>query len=161
MNKQILLVYGSGGHNEQMKRLYNKLLVKNNNLEFISICDNDVKNKLTTKVYTITSVTDKFSYINLALKLPLKIISIVKVLNQIKNENEIDYIISSGPGIAIIVSLFFKFFTKTKIIHIETWSRFYSKSLTGRFMYYIANDFFVQNQELLKLYPNAKYKGRL
>jgi len=161
MNKQILLVYGSGGHNEQMKRLYNKLLVKNNNLEFISICDNDVKNKLTTKVYTITSVTDKFSYINLALKLPLKIISIVKVLNQIKNENKIDYIISSGPGIAIIVSLFFKFFTKTKIIHIETWSRFYSKSLTGRFMYYIANDFFVQNQELLKLYPNAKYKGRL
>ena len=161
MNKQILLVYGSGGHNEQMKRLYNKLLVKNSNLEFISICDNDVKNKLTTKVYTITSVTDKFSYINLALKLPLKIISIVKVLNQIKNENKIDYIISSGPGIAIIVSLFFKFFTKTKIIHIETWSRFYSKSLTGRFMYYIANDFFVQNQELLKLYPNAKYKGRL
>jgi len=161
MNKQILLVYGSGGHNEQMKRLYNKLLVKNNNLEFISICDNDVKNKLTTKVYTILSVTDKFSYINLALKLPLKIISIVKVLNQIKNENKIDYIISSGPGIAIIVSLFFKFFTKTKIIHIETWSRFYSKSLTGRFMYYIANDFFVQNQELLKLYPNAKYKGRL
>lgn len=159
----ILLIYGSGGHNEQMKRFYENIikLGKNKKIQYISLCDDNVKNIITDKYYLVSSVTDKFSYIKLLLKLPLKIIFMFKILNKIKNENSLSFIISTGPGLAIVSSLYFKVFTKVKIIHIETWSRFYSKSLTGRFMYFISDEFFVQNKELLKIYPNAKYKGRL
>ena len=162
MNK-ILLVYGSGGHNEQMKRIYTGLLAndKMNHFNFISMCDDDVKNILTEEVYTVSSVTDKFSYLLLVLKLPVKLLSIIQTSHKVKNEHTITSVISTGPGISIIVSLFFKAFTNAKIIHVETWSRFYSKSLTGRFMYIIADKFFVQNEELLHLYPKAIYKGRL
>lgn len=165
MKKEILLVYGSGGHNEQMKRLHKSLKAlsqnQNQNLTFISLCDDDVKYIVTEKKYIVQSVTNKFSYFMLLLKLPLKLINILKVLNIIKKENNITSVISTGPGLSIIASLYFKIFMKVKIIHIETWSRFYSKSLTGRFMYYIADDFFVQNKELLNTYPKASYKGRL
>lgn len=161
--KKILLVYGSGGHNEQMRRFYNSILDidKQKEIDYVSLCDDDVKNILTKKTYIVTTVTDKFSYTRLLFKLPIKLLDILKVLNTIKEENNITHIISTGPGISIIASLYFKTFTKVKIIHIETWSRFYSKSLTGRFMYYIADIFFVQNQELLNIYPKANYKGRL
>ncbi len=163
MKNNILLVYGSGGHNEQMKRFHKGILQLDNtkNIEFISLCDDDVKHVVTEKKYVVQSVTDKFSYFMLLIKLPLKLINILKVLTTIKEENNITSIISTGPGLSIIASLYFKLFTKVKIIHIETWSRFYSKSLTGRFMYYIADDFFVQNKELLTIYPKAIYKGRL
>ncbi len=163
MKKRILLVYGSGGHNEQMKRFHKGILQLDNTktLEFISLCDDDVKHVVTEKKYIVQSVTDKFSYFMLLIKLPLKLINILKVLTTIKEENNITSIISTGPGLSIIASLYFRLFAKVKIIHIETWSRFYSKSLTGRFMYYIADDFFVQNKELLTIYPKAIYKGRL
>lgn len=164
MNKdKVLLVYGSGGHNEQIKRFYKKIITLdiNSKLDFISLCDHDVKYKVTEKYYIVSSVTDKFSYFKLLLKLPFKFFDMVKVLNKIKKENNIETIISTGPGVSIVTSTYFKIFTNVKIIHIETWSRFYSKSLTGRFMYYLSDVFFVQNKELLNLYPKAVYKGRL
>lgn len=69
-------------------------------------------------------------------------------------------VISFGPGVALVPALLAKLFRK-RIVHIETWSRFYSQSATGRYMYRIADKFYVQNEELLKLYPNAIYAGRL
>jgi UDP-N-acetylglucosamine:LPS N-acetylglucosamine transferase len=162
--KSILLVYGSGGHNEQMQRLYTELQIsiKKHDIEsrFISFCDHDVKHPVTNKVYYTTSVTDKFSYIKIALKLIPTFIKTVQVIRGIDKEHNIAYMISTGPGIAILTALYFKLKRK-KIIHIETWSRFYSKSLTGRFMYYLADEFIIQNKELFQLYPKAVYKGRL
>jgi hypothetical protein len=68
--------------------------------------------------------------------------------------------ISTGPGVALLSGLLFKIFRK-KIVYIETWSRFYSKSMTGKYMYLLAGRFYVQNIELLQLYPNAIYSGLL
>jgi UDP-N-acetylglucosamine:LPS N-acetylglucosamine transferase len=163
MKKEILLVYGSGGHNEQMKRIFNYFQSHNQftDFQFISLCDKDVKYKLTDTFYEVGSVTEKFSFLKLFVKLPRRLFCILKVLVLIKRKQNIKAIISTGPGIAIVSAVYFKIFTNVKIIHIETWSRFNTKSLTGRFLYLIADYFFVQNQELLKIYPNAKFKGRL
>jgi len=160
----VLLVYGSGGHNEQMKRLTKELtklsMADSKDLSFISLCDEDVKHPVTEKVYFIPSVTDKFSYIKLLFKIPLRTLQTFIMLHKIDQEHDLQYIITTGPGIGVLAGVYFKL-SKKKIIHVETWSRFYSKSLTGRCMYYLADYFFVQNRELLTLYPKALYKGRL
>jgi hypothetical protein len=48
---------------------------------------------------------------------------------------------------------------KSKIIYIESFARVYNASLTGRLVYGIADMFLVQSEELLKVYPRAKYVG--
>ena len=68
--------------------------------------------------------------------------------------------VSTGPGIAILPAILTRSFGG-KVVHIETWSRFYSKSMTGKVMYFLANKFYVQNQSLLKLYKQAIYSGKL
>jgi beta-1,4-N-acetylglucosaminyltransferase len=73
---------------------------------------------------------------------------------------EIQAIVSTGPGIAIPISLYFKI-KGVKIIFIETWSRFETQSLTGKWMYKIADNFYFQNQSLKKIYPNAVWSGLL
>lgn len=162
--KTVLLVYGSGGHNEQMKRLLSNMndcfLQSDTPVSFVSLCDEDVKHPITERVYTVPSVTDKFSYIKLLFKLPLRTLQILRTLHIINKTHPVQYVITTGPGIGVLAGIYFKV-TRKKIIHVETWSRFYSKSLTGRFMYSIADHFFIQNKELLKLYPKAQYKGRL
>jgi beta-1,4-N-acetylglucosaminyltransferase len=161
--KCILLVYGSGGHNEQMKRILIRIAKYDqmNEFEFISFCDSDVKHLLTEHFYTIKSVTNKFSYMRMIFNFPVTAVRLLYQLLKIHQKHSISAVISTGPGISILTAFFFKFFTKSKVIHVETWSRFYSKSLTGRILYRLSDHFFVQNEELLKLYPEAIYKGRL
>jgi hypothetical protein len=69
-------------------------------------------------------------------------------------------IVSTGPGIAIIPAIIFRLFKKL-VIHVETWSRFYSKSLTGMIMYPVSDIFIIQNIELQCFYKRAIYAGRL
>ncbi|MDD2698435.1 MAG: hypothetical protein PHF17_06500 [Arcobacteraceae bacterium] len=66
---------------------------------------------------------------------------------------DVKAVVSTGPG---IVSLFFKIFGK-KIVFVETWSRFETKSMTGK----IADKFYIQNKSLQKHYPKAIYGGLL
>lgn len=164
MSKTVLLAYGSGGHNEEMIRLYeqmNHLLSQcDEDIHYISLCDDDVKHHVSYDVVIVPSVTDKFSYLKLFLKMPIVLIKTILILKELTKEHNIDYVITTGPGIGAVCGAFFKF-KKTKVISIENSSRFYSKSLTGRAMYYLADYFIVQNEELLKLYDKAIYKGRL
>ena len=61
---------------------------------------------------------------------------------------------------AVVPSIIFRLLGK-KVVYIESWSRFYTASATGIFMYRIANQFYVQNEPMLKRYPKAIYSGRL
>ncbi|MGE3591200.1 MAG: PssD/Cps14F family polysaccharide biosynthesis glycosyltransferase [Arcobacter sp.] len=133
----------------------------NHDTDFVSICDDDVRHPVTKTVYIVSTVTDKFSYIKLLARLPMRAIRAFGVISKVKQTHNIRLVITTGPGIGVLAGLYFKWFSSARIIHIETWSRFYSKSLTGRVMYHIADDFLVQNEELLELYPKAIYKGRL
>ena len=47
----------------------------------------------------------------------------------------------------------------SKIIYIETFANINKKTATGRLIYPIADLFIVQWEEMLELYPKAKYGG--
>ena len=49
----------------------------------------------------------------------------------------------------------------SKIIYIETFANINKKTATGRLIYPIADLFLVQWEEMLELYPKAKYRGGL
>jgi len=69
-------------------------------------------------------------------------------------------IFSTGAGIAIATCLFGKLIG-SKVIFLESGARITTASMTGRLMYYFADEFIVQWEPLLKHYPNAKYYGSL
>jgi beta-1,4-N-acetylglucosaminyltransferase len=69
-------------------------------------------------------------------------------------------VISTGPAIAVPISLVSKLFG-ARIIFIETGSRVKTLSFTGRIMYSCADLFFVQWPQLVARWPRGIYAGRL
>lgn len=71
-----------------------------------------------------------------------------------------DVIISTGALSTIPVCIISKLFRK-KVIFIESFSKTESGTMTGKFMYKIADKFYVQWSSMKKIYPNAEFKGSL
>jgi UDP-N-acetylglucosamine:LPS N-acetylglucosamine transferase len=94
------------------------------------------------------------------LQLPISIILETYFFIKILCKYNIKFIISTGPGIALVPIVLGKFLGK-KTIFIESWSRFKSASLTGRAAYYLSSEFFIQNKSLQSVYPKATYSGLL
>lgn len=69
-------------------------------------------------------------------------------------------IMSTGPGPAVPASLVAKLLG-IKVIYIETGSRVFALSASGKILYRFADLFFVQWPDLQSLYPKAIYAGRL
>lgn len=69
-----------------------------------------------------------------------------------------EVVVSTGVLSTIPLCLFAKIFGK-KVIYIESFAKVNSATLTGKFMYKIADIFYVQWPEMLKVYPKAKYVG--
>lgn len=69
-------------------------------------------------------------------------------------------IVSTGAHTAILMCYIGKLL-KAKIIWIETYANRYSKTLSGKLVYNIADTFIVQWEEMKKLYPKAKYYGSI
>ena len=71
-----------------------------------------------------------------------------------------DYVITTGTMIAIPMAVLARLFRK-RVIYIETFSRVYDGTRTGKLMYKFANLFIVQWESLLKVYPKAVYGGSI
>ena len=69
-----------------------------------------------------------------------------------------DVIVTTGAHTAGPMCCLGKIFG-SKIIYIESFANIYTKTLTGRFIYHIADLFIVQWKEMLTFYPNAVYGG--
>lgn len=67
-------------------------------------------------------------------------------------------IISTGVHSTIPLCVFGRLCGR-KVIYIETIANINTPSMTGKMMYYIATDFYVQWEELLEVYPKAKFGG--
>jgi len=169
--KTVLLIFGSGGHTEQMLRFV-KNLPKNHNYECVFVKNDKLskdkffilnkKLKLNvTSYYYINRIREMTSnrLYNLLYLLYSPIITFFQSLKLIfKSKSKI--MISFGPGLTIPIFYFGKLFRK-KTIYLETWSRVWTPSLTGKLVYPVSDLFFVQWPELKKKYPNAIYVGRL
>lgn len=158
--KSILFIYGVGGHKEQMKRLTNILNFDLKEFQKIALIEKGANIDFFDKTYSMPPARDKYSHIKSLITLPYFLIYSFFIIFKILLSTNTKIIISTGPGIVFIPSLIFRLLGK-KVIFIETWSRFNTTSFTGKLMYKIANVFYVQNKELLNLYPKAIYSGRL
>jgi len=70
-------------------------------------------------------------------------------------------ILSTGAGLAVPFALVGRGLFGSKVIFIETMTRIYKPSLTGRIMYWIAHDFFYQWKPLETFFPKGRYGGPL
>lgn len=157
--KVILVIYGRGGHKEQMRRLLNELKQNSPSLEFVSIAD--VDDQFGSLCHLMCpEPRDKFNPWSAPFKLSYSgAVSLVQTV-KLTLKYQISGVVSTGPGMAVLPSIFFRLLGK-QVIYIESWSRFYSASLTGRVMYWISNIFYVQNKSMKRIFPRAKYVGRL
>lgn len=155
---RILIIAGEGGHLEQAERLRTLVFAGQNDIEIHFLSDAKKAKSVWTNVTVVPPARCKhtlalFTMISSGLMSVIAALRLLLIIN-------CRVCISLGPGISIIPSALFRLFGR-RIIHIETWSRFESKSMTGVFMEKIATDFLIQNEELKVIYPKATFSGRL
>ena len=67
-------------------------------------------------------------------------------------------VVTTGTHTAVPMCYIAKLFKK-KVVYIETFANRNTKTMAGRLVYPIADLFVVQWEEMLKIYPKAKYWG--
>lgn len=161
-SKSILIINGTGGHRYEMKRLLSHLkpgLVANgiSAVHLGEVIDDDlivdsyhlidVRHK-NSKLKTVYMALSSFTYC---------------IINSIKigRKYNISAVLSTGPGLCILPSILMKLLFGCKVIYFETGCMFYNNTFTGLIMSRVADVFVVQNEELLKVYPDSIYLGRL
>lgn len=87
----------------------------------------------------------------------IMIVNLIKTLRIFMKEKP-DIIISTGALATIPMCLIGKLFRK-KLIFIESFAKITSPTLTGKLIYKFADQFYVQWEEMLKIYPKAMFKG--
>lgn len=156
--KKILFVAGSGGHTAQLSKLLEKIGDRYESELMLEKSDALGVEKFSGKYKIYTAVAFRG-------KNESKLMTLFRVIsNSIKSlfiliDSNPEYIITTGPGLGIPVSILGKIAGK-KIFVIESWSRTKTKSYNGRMLYPFSNLFFVQWPEMLKQYPKARYAGR-
>jgi UDP-N-acetylglucosamine:LPS N-acetylglucosamine transferase len=70
------------------------------------------------------------------------------------------HLISTGAGLAVPLSLVARL-QGIRVLYIESFCAIHRPTLTGRFMYYIAHQFFYQWKYLEAVFPKAVYAGKI
>ena len=158
--KKVLVVLGDGGHTAEMLKLL-ELLGPKYEYSYLMVSDDHIsegKIQYTGPVYRVDTPTEKDErrWIDFISRAAGPILKELSILLKVKPK----VILSTGPSIAIPVAVWGRLLG-VKVIHVETGSRVYSLSSTGKLMYRIAHLFFVQWEPVKKDYPKAIYAGRL
>jgi len=162
MRKTYIIIYGRGGHQAQMQRLLDsKLFEDEDAIQIIAITDSQKPIiESITHTYIFKEYRDKNSYWTTLLTLPLNTLRLIITTFSILKNNDVKGVITTGPGIAIVPSLIFWLFRK-RLVVFETWSKFYKPTITAKILYHFAGLFIIQNKSLFKVFPKAKYWGKL
>lgn len=157
----IVLIAGSGGHLEQMKRLSKLIEIDDYPDSVIFFTEKGVENTIRgVKNIYLFPLRNKYSNLKSIITFPFVIIQHIFCSIVTANKYNIRICITSGPGIAIIPMMIFKVLG-SKIIFIESWSKFQSLTFTGKIISKFADKVYVQNIELMKFSKKAIYSGRL
>jgi UDP-N-acetylglucosamine:LPS N-acetylglucosamine transferase len=146
------IVFGasSGGHFEQLMML-KPLMQKYDSILLTEKTDYGVKVD-EVKTFYVSQINRK------EILFPFMIIAnAFKSLHIIIREKP-DVMITTGVLAMIPCALIMKLFGK-KLIYIESFAKVTSQTLSGKLLYKYADQFYVQWEEMLALYPNAIYKG--
>ncbi len=153
--KKVMFVSSVGGHLTELLRLealfneYDYLLVT----EYNDTTAN-MKDKYNMEYLKYGSRFYIFKYVFVVI---YNIIKCFKILFKFKPET----IVSTGAHTGGIMCYIGKWFFKTKVIYIESLAKVKSLSITGNNVYKIADKFYVQWEDLTKIYDKAEYIGRL
>lgn len=148
--KKICFIASSGGHFEQLmmlKPLMNKYesFIVTEKTDYSVVKDNQ-------KVYYLKQVNrNEKSFIP-------KMICNSIITMKIFIKEKPDLIISTGALATIPMCIISKLFRK-KVIFIESFAKVNSPTLTGKLIYKFADQFYVQWEDMLNVYPKAIYKG--
>jgi beta-1,4-N-acetylglucosaminyltransferase len=156
---KILVVLGSGGHTKEMIRLVD-LLGQRYQYGYLVAADDKLspqKIKVPGPVYRV--MRPRWKNTGLPMVIARTLVSAFQALAGLVRLRP-HAIVSAGPGPAVPASLLAKLLG-IKVIYIETGSRVFALSSSGRILYRFADLFFVQWPELLEPYPKALYAGRL
>tara|TARA_B110000211_G_C13916170_1_gene480577 strand:+ start:430 stop:882 length:453 start_codon:yes stop_codon:yes gene_type:complete len=146
--RKYCFISSSGGHFEQLKML--QPIMKRNSII------------ITEKVDGIEMKSE--NYYDLLQVNRREILFIIKIIrNTFKSlvifiKEKPDIIICTGALSTIPFCIISKIFN-SKLIYIESYAKVHMGSITGRLMYLIADKFYVQWDSMLKIYPNAIFKG--
>ena len=152
--KKVMFISSMGGHLTELLKLkslfkyYNYMIVTEKHKS-----TNNLEKKYNNKVkYLLTGNKDHM--IRYIFTLPCNVIKSLLIFLKFKP----DVVVTTGAHTCVAMCYIAKLFRK-KVIYIETFANINSKTLTGRLVYPIADEFIVQWKEMLKLYPKAKYEG--
>jgi UDP-N-acetylglucosamine:LPS N-acetylglucosamine transferase len=86
------------------------------------------------------------------------VVNLLEALRILTRERP-DVILSAGAGPAVPFAILGKALFRCKVIFIETITRVRAPSLTGRMMYFLADDFFYQHEGLKPFFPKGTFGG--
>ncbi len=157
---KVLVVLGMGGHSSQILRLVSSLGDKYDYSYVIGHDDktSEAKIKFVGPVHTVRNprlMIDK-SIFKVFFNMFPSTVDVFKLLFKVKP----DVIISSGPSLSIHMFWLAKLFG-IRTVFLESWVRVKSGSATGKLVYPVSDLFLVQWEEMVKVYPKAKFCGRL
>jgi beta-1,4-N-acetylglucosaminyltransferase len=156
---RLLIVLGSGGHTKEMIHLVNLLGPVYDYAYLVCADDRLSSQKIQVQgpVFRVARPRKKVMALPVViLRTALAALQSLGVILRTRPQA----IISTGPGVAVPACVLAKLLG-IKVIYIETGSRVFALSSSGRILYRFADLFFVQWPELLAAYPKAVYEGRL
>ena len=151
MKKKICMVSSCGGHFMELMQLlpavkdHDFYLVTEKNIASTAIVEKYKHHYLMQQERKGIGFLFKFAY------------NIMASVYFLLKENP-DIIITTGAGASYPTCKFGKILGK-KIIYIESFAKLDDKSVTGKMVYPFADYFFVQWEEMKRVYPKAIYHG--
>jgi len=147
---KIVFAASSGGHFEQLMML-KPLMEKHDSILVTEKTDYSM-GKTDVKTYYMKQINRKE-----LLFIPKFIGNSFRALSIIIKERP-KVMITTGVLAIVPLALLMKLFGG-KLIYIESFAKVTSKTLSGKLLYKFADQFYVQWEEMLKLYPKAIFKG--
>lgn len=147
---KIVFAASSGGHFEQLMML-KPLMEKHDSILVTEKTDYSM-GKTDVKTYYMKQINRKE-----LLFIPKFIGNSFRALRIIIKERP-KVMITTGVLAIVPLALLMKLFGG-KLIYIESFAKVTSKTLSGKLLYRFADQFYVQWEEMLKLYPKAIFKG--
>lgn len=149
-NKKICFAASSGGHFEQL------LMLK-------PLMDKYESFIVTEKTNYKASLKEKKTYYLHQINREEKGRILKGIMNSLRSiriivKEKPNYMITTGVLAMIPLALLIKA-TGGKLIYIESFAKVSTPTLTGKFLYKFADQFYVQWPQMLKVYPNAIYLG--
>lgn len=149
-NIKICFAASSGGHFEQLMML-KPLMEKYDSLIITEETSYSTKSS-GAKMYYMKQVNRREKGF-----IPNMIINLVRSV-QIYMKEKPDVVICTGVLTMIPICLISKVFRK-KLIYIESFAKVTTPTETGRLLYKFADQFYVQWESMLNVYPNAIFLG--